>query len=477
MEAPTQQQAATATDHQQNACADANVADPTTTRPAQQAGQEAAEPQKPMSKNQAKKQAKLERLAQKRLEQRAEEKARRQREKEERQKQLEASLVNMTEEERAARREGHQARLAARRQAVQERDERRAKALAEGNFRIVIDMDFNGIMPDNDQRHLCSQLGFAYSAVTRSPRPPHLHLLGLNGELKEKAHKQISGLSNWRVTQSELGVAEFFAGRIDEVVYLTADSPHTLEVLDPTKAYVIGGLVDHNRLKNVCLNRAKEAGMATAKLPIQGNVNLSMSSVLTVNHMVEILVNFIARGNTASEWGPVLNEVLPMRKRAGFQKGKLSGGRATPESQTAQGDRGDKQQLGEQGQPGGQGQQQKSGEQQLRTNDRPSQVKDGPQTAQIQQQQQQQQESPAERVQQEEGEGQQGNLQPRQQQTLSENEQQLQKQQQEHEGNQELQGMPQKRKADAPLDTSGVGESPVNSTGVEGQALKRQHQE
>eukprot|EP00967_Tisochrysis_lutea_P133911 scaffold235778_cov17-Tisochrysis_lutea.AAC.1 len=30
-----------------------------------------------------------------------------------------------------------------------------------------------------------------------------------------------------------------------------------------------------------------------------------------------ILVNFIARGNTASEWGPVLNEVLPMRKRAG----------------------------------------------------------------------------------------------------------------------------------------------------------------
>jgi Trm5-related predicted tRNA methylase len=34
---------------------------------------------------------------------------------------------------------------------------------------------------------------------------------------------------------------------IAQVVYLTADSPHTLDVLDPTKAYVIGGLVDHNR--------------------------------------------------------------------------------------------------------------------------------------------------------------------------------------------------------------------------------------
>jgi len=54
-------------------------------------------------------------------------------------------------------------------------------------------MDFNGIMPDKDRRHLCSQLGYAYSATIRSPCPPHLHLLGLHGELKEVAHKQMSG--------------------------------------------------------------------------------------------------------------------------------------------------------------------------------------------------------------------------------------------------------------------------------------------
>jgi len=36
----------------------------------------------------------------------------------------------------------------------------------------------------------------------------------------------------------------------DELVYLTADSPHTLSgPLEKSKVYVIGGLVDHNRLK------------------------------------------------------------------------------------------------------------------------------------------------------------------------------------------------------------------------------------
>lgn len=62
-------------------------------------------------------------------------------------------------------------------------------------------------------------------------------------------------------------------------MYLTADSPDELSELDPSKVYILGGLVDRNRHKGICYQRAQEAGVATARLPITQHMKLHTSAV------------------------------------------------------------------------------------------------------------------------------------------------------------------------------------------------------
>lgn len=65
------------------------------------------------------------------------------------------------------------------------------------------------------------------------------------------------------------------------------------------QVYIIGGMVDHNRHKNRCHASANEAGVATARLPIDGNVDLrGTRAVLTVNHVFELLL----RKSEVSAW-------------------------------------------------------------------------------------------------------------------------------------------------------------------------------
>lgn len=130
------------------------------------------------------------------------------------------------------------------------------QALQEGQG-IVIDLDFEEQMTESEVRSLCGQLQYAYSSNTRAAVPCHLYFTSLQGSIAEQANRQLSGLANWHVTQESQSYIDFFRQRKDDLIYLTADSPHELSELDARKLYIIGGIVDRNRHKNICFKKAE----------------------------------------------------------------------------------------------------------------------------------------------------------------------------------------------------------------------------
>ncbi|KAK6093743.1 tRNA (guanine(9)-N(1))-methyltransferase [Batrachochytrium dendrobatidis] len=210
----------------------------------------------------------------------------------------------------------------------QEREAMRQKRLAEGlsanpsrkknkidqensGIRIAIDCNFEKYMTDQEIKSTIVQLGFCYSVNRKQPKRLDLSATSFTPLLQKLMAERTPTYSNWRNF-------EFHSGHYSEVyeptncVYLTADSPNTLQELDPTKVYIVGGIVDRNRHKSLCFNDALKTGVSHAKLPLSSYVDMPSRKVLTINHVVEILVNYANSGN----WEDAFLKVLPVRKGA-----------------------------------------------------------------------------------------------------------------------------------------------------------------
>ena len=94
------------------------------------------------------------------------------------------------------------------------------------------------------------------------------------------------------------------------MIYLTAEADEVINEVEPGVVYVIGGMVDRNRLPGICHERAKKMNLKTKRIPIRENIKFNARCVLTVNHVFEILLN---RMNGKS-WPESLLSVLPNRK-------------------------------------------------------------------------------------------------------------------------------------------------------------------
>ncbi|KAF7302127.1 SAM-dependent MTase TRM10-type domain-containing protein [Mycena indigotica] len=248
----------------------------------------------PMTKSAMKKAARRERIAAQRGEKRAREK----------------------EVRKAKKREREERRAAGE---LEEDDLPKAKRRRVGppfGGRVVIDLGFDNSMTEKEVLSLTSQLAYSYSANRNSGYQFRLLFTHLDGKtltrlesVGDAAHSRWKNAEWWTEDYDKLWEAD--PNVKSSVVYLTADSEEELTELKPEETYIIGGICDHNRLKNATLDKAQKGGVRTARLPIGRYLaEMKTRKVLTVNQTFEILVNWV----DSRDWETAFHTVIPKRK-------------------------------------------------------------------------------------------------------------------------------------------------------------------
>ncbi|KAL2078930.1 hypothetical protein ACEWY4_024674 [Coilia grayii] len=179
------------------------------------------------------------------------------------------------------------------------------------SLRLVVDCSFDSLMVVKDVRKLHRQIQRCYAENRRAAHPVQFYLTSIGGQLRQNLDERDKGWVNWKDIQVK---AEHFQEvmRKEDLVYLTSDSPNVLKELDETKAYVIGGLVDHNHHKGITFERAQELGIDHAQLPLGDFVKMNSRKVLAVNHVFEIMLAYLEK----RDWREAFFTVLPQRKGA-----------------------------------------------------------------------------------------------------------------------------------------------------------------
>ncbi|KAJ8782356.1 hypothetical protein J1605_010064 [Eschrichtius robustus] len=162
-----------------------------------------------------------------------------------------------------------------------------------------------------DIKKLHKQIQRCYAENRRALHPVQFYLTSHGGQLKKNMDENDKGWVNWKdIHIKPEHYSEFI--QKEELIYLTSDSPNVLKELDESKAYVIGGLVDHNHHKGLTYKQASEHGIDHAQLPLGNFVKMNSRKVLAINHVFEIILEYLE----TRDWQEAFFTILPQRKGA-----------------------------------------------------------------------------------------------------------------------------------------------------------------
>jgi len=186
-------------------------------------------------------------------------------------------------------------------------------------YQIYLDCSFEQEMSKSEINSLANQIRYCYALNKRAKHPVKATACSLHGKTLDVLNN-VSGLDQWENRSFYITSKDIIENTEDKskLVYLTSDSTNTLSDLEDDKIYIIGGIVDRNRLKRIAINRAESFGIQTAKLPISDHLDMLSTKVLTCNHVFDILLKWRANGG---DWKKTLLDVLPKKKEAN-EKGK-----------------------------------------------------------------------------------------------------------------------------------------------------------
>ncbi|KAL2262231.1 hypothetical protein VTK26DRAFT_2067 [Humicola hyalothermophila] len=244
---------------------------------------------------------------------------------------------------------------------------------------FIIDCDFEQYMREPEIVSLSSQIVRSYAMNRKSKYQANLHISSWKGKLKDRFETVLrNSHKNWKnvgihegdfleaakIAQEQMRglnggeIIDVIKPREDKpaltadptspsvaaepepddvnrsIVYLTSESPYTLDRLEANTSYVIGGLVDRNREKGLCYKRAREHKVRTAKLPIGEYMAMQSRYVLTTNQVVEIMAKWLECG----DWGAAFMHVIPKRKGGTLKAAKGEEGDAAKEEQEGAGE-------------------------------------------------------------------------------------------------------------------------------------------
>lgn len=189
---------------------------------------------------------------------------------------------------------------------------------------ICFDLSFGASMGDAEAKALANQLALCYGHNKRLERPMALALAGLDSAAVAPGPGGLSvrdalagwGWESWHMQRE--AAAPWRAWPLERQVYLSADSPHVLQDLQPGWVYVVGGLVDHTPKPGVALAAAQAHAVTTARLPLDEFVTIRKAreaGTLTCLACFQILAGY----ERWRDWGRAVREApamhcAPLRK-------------------------------------------------------------------------------------------------------------------------------------------------------------------